>query len=75
MNDENRLFEEQTTEEVTVGSVTVKIRYAPVTLAVKKENSPNSANNGADPALESKTYDSYQIIFAASLIDSTCPYP
>jgi hypothetical protein len=55
MNDEHSPVEEQTTEEVTVGSVTVKIRNAPVTLAVKKENSPNSENNGADPVLESKS--------------------
>ena len=55
MNDEHSPVEEQTTEEVTVGSVTVKIRNAPVTLAVKKENSPNSENNWADPVLESKS--------------------
>ena len=62
--DENRQLDEaKPTEEVTVGSVTVLVRYAPVAIRVKKKGL-----NGATPSTENgktqfKTYDSYQIVY------------
>ena len=49
--------------EVKVGSVTVLVRHAPVTIQVKGPNGDAAQSGQAEAGLERKTYDSYQIIY------------
>ena len=64
MDDENRQLDEgKTAAEVTVGSVTVVIRRAPVTVMVKKNSAEGDPPNGENGAPASRTYDSYQIAY------------
>lgn len=47
--------------EVTVGSVTVRIRYAPVTIQLKSQTPQSTSTHAAPATGPTRTYDSYQI--------------
>jgi len=47
--------------EVTVGSVTVRIRYAPVTVQLKSPAPQSISAQAAPPTPPTRTYDSYQV--------------
>ena len=49
--------------EVKVGSVTVLVRYAPVTVRIKRKASTEDTPNPGNGESGIKTYPSYQIIY------------
>ena len=64
MQDENRQLDEaKPTEEVTVGSVTVLVRHAPVAIRVKKKGLNGATLSTENGKTQFKTYDSYQIVY------------
>ena len=50
-------------DEVKVGSVTVLIRYAPVTMKANGHSKPGEDKANAAGPEEQRTYDSWQIVF------------
>ena len=63
MDDEHRQVEGKLVAEVTVGSVTVLVRHAPVSIRIKRKPTNGQPQVVQDNEPEFREYESYQIVY------------